>query len=184
MKQSYKCKFGFKLFAVLSLILFIAPLGKADGGSEDSRSKHRFGIYVSMLGDPFPSLYGINLGLNLASFARIHAGYGQVSTSIPDLTTGLNATLSATSMGGGLNLFIPNWSFSPTVGVGYTSVAVSKTGNIGSLTVGGISSSANLLGANFGFDWQTHYGLDLGFGYSYIPSLSTGLPYISLGWFF
>jgi len=164
-------------------VAFFAQSNLAWGADGNSRSEHRFGLYFSILGDPFPSLWGINLAYNLASFMRIDAGYGSVSATFPDALSA--PTITLTSIAGGAKFFIPGWSFSPVAGINYTNVNVSVTGNLGSNTVYGISGSTSFLYSNFGFDWQTHYGLDIGFGYN-LPFKAGvgGLPYVTLGWFF
>lgn len=159
------------------LTTFIGQSARA--GDEDSRTSHRFGIYGSVLGDPFPSLFGINLAYNFTNFFRVNLGYGSVSASSG------TTTLTATSIGAGAKLFIPHWSFSPVVGFNYTNVAISASGTVSGLSVNGISVSGAFTNMSLGFDWQTQMGLMLGGGYNF--GLSGGLggaPFFNLGWFF
>lgn len=44
----------------------------SDGSS--NRMTHRLGIYGTLLGDPWPSLIGANVGYNVMDFFRVHAG--------------------------------------------------------------------------------------------------------------
>jgi len=164
--------------ALLSMLVTLSSFA-SEGGS--SRTMHRFGLYVGFLGDPFPTLVGFNLGINLASFLRICGGYGTISASSVDATSGTTTTLSATTIGGGARLFVPGWNFSPTVGASYARVNLSGTGT----TVGGFGASGSHTYLSAGFDWQANIGFNLGFGYNYSLLAGVGgLPYINLGWFF
>ncbi|MGE0617110.1 MAG: hypothetical protein AB7P04_15885, partial [Bacteriovoracia bacterium] len=127
------------------------------GGS--ARNSKRFGIYASLLGEPFPALYGFNLGYNVIDVFRFHAGYGMAST-----TSG-NASISLKTIGFGVKAMVPGWNFTPVVGFGYSIATLTLTGNTSGLDIGGFSASGNTMSVSFGIDWQTEYGLNFGLGY-------------------
>ncbi len=179
-----------RLLSCSALLLAIGSFGLGGFGAafgekealafdDGSRSMHRFGVYVSVLGDPFPSLWGINVGYNLESWMRLHAGYG--STSVGSGTS----TLTVSSLGGGVHFFVPGWSLSPVVGVSITNLTASVSGSVSGLSVNGISSSGLFTYGSAGLEWQTYSGLTIGVGYNF--GLSGGLggaPSASFGWYF
>lgn len=177
----------FKKILVLCLLVSCSALTAGHNATAaddaDARSAHKFGFYFSLLGDPFPNLWGINLAYDLTNFMRINAGYGSTSASV---TSGLStATITLMTLGGGVKFFVPHWNFSPVVGMNYTNATVSVTGNAGTNNLYGLSANASVVYANVGIDWQTHYGLDFGVGYdiSFLAGVG-GAPYFTLGWFF
>jgi hypothetical protein len=134
----------------------------------------RFGVYGSFVGDPVPSILGVNLAYNLGDIARVHAGVGSLATGISN----------GMSYGGGAKFFVPGWSFTPFAGAQYTILRVDSF--LGLSVPGGANSSAGVLSVGGGVDWQTGFGLNLSAG-AYLPVTTTGaqvVPQISLGWFF
>ncbi len=165
---------------ILAGLFLMNPMAKAD-----SRGDDELGLYGDVVGDPFPGLWGVNLAYNITDFLRLNAGYGSFPST--SLTVGTaTGTLSASSIGGGAKFFVPGWNLSPTVGINYTNLSVGMSGvSVSGLSVGGLSASGSVFYATFGLDWQTSYGLDIGAGYNFMFSPTTGgLPYLNLGWFF
>lgn len=141
-----------------------------------SRGVRHFGVSVSALGDPHPSLVGINLNYNLGSLFRISAGYGVIGQ--------LSQPMSATSVGGALKMFVPGWNLSPFLGLGYTHFTLS--GELSSiLGVTGFNSSGDYPYLTTGIDLQTVGGFNIGFGVNraFIES-PTMTPFGYLGWYF
>ncbi|MEK6577779.1 MAG: hypothetical protein AABZ55_01015 [Bdellovibrionota bacterium] len=169
-------KIGIRLFVVLVLLITAAPLAQAE---TNHRMANKMGVHLGLLGDPFPTLAGINLDYNVCSFARATAGYGSISA------TTVGGELKATTIGAGIRTFHPEWNFSPVVGLSWANVSVTSTGTLGTLTVGGFGASASHLYATFGLDWQAGSGFNFGAGYNLsLKSGVGGLPYINIGWFF
>jgi hypothetical protein len=132
------------------------------------------GVYASILGDPVPSFFGVNLGYNLGDIARIHAGYGSLATGL----------VNGTAYGGGVKFFVPGWGFSPFVGAQYSVFNVDSV--LGVTLPGGVNSGAGVFSVGAGLDWQTSFGFHLSAG-GYMPmGTSSGqlIPGVNLGWFF
>lgn len=161
--------------AAVFTILVLSPTAYG----QSNRMQHKFGIHLGLLGDPFPTLLGINADYNLTDWSRVTAGYGSVSA---DVTGG---KLTATTFGAGVRAMVPNWNVTPVVGLSFASVSVSATGTTVTGDVGGFSASASHLYATFGLDYQAGIGFNVGLGYNVsLKSGVGGLPYINLGWFF
>ncbi|HEY6951801.1 MAG TPA: hypothetical protein VI758_05305 [Bacteroidota bacterium] len=172
-------KHGKRIFAsLIAVALLVVALSPASFG-QSNRTKDRFGLHLGLLGDPFPTLIGFNADYNLTDWARLTAGYGSVKASV----TG--GDLTATTFGGGVRAMVPNWNFTPVVGLSFASVSVTATGTGVSGDVGGFSGSASHLYATFGLDYQAGIGFNVGAGYNFsLKSGVGGLPYVNLGWFF
>lgn len=161
--------------ALALTIVFLSPHSNA----QSNRMEHKFGFHLGLLGDPFPTLLGLNLDYNVVDWARVTAGYGSVSA---DVTGG---KLTATTFGAGVRAMVPNWNVTPVVGLSFASVSVSASGTAVTGDVGGFSASASHLYATFGIDYQAGIGFNVGAGYNLsLKSGVGGLPYINLGWFF
>lgn len=173
MKQQRR--FTFVLAVIFLLIGFVSQ----DLQAQSSRSEKKIGLHIGLLGDPFPTLIGFNANYNVTNWLRVTAGYGSVTASV----TG--GELKATTIGGGVRLFVPDWNFSPVGGISFASVSVSASGTGVVGDVGGFSGSASHMYATIGFDWQTGMGFNLGAGYNLsLKSGVGGLPYVNLGWYF
>lgn len=170
-------------FAIISI--FIAnPSAQAESG----RMNNRFGFYLAAFGDPFPSLLGINLGINATDFLRFHLGYGSITGTVSSTSApGQNSNFTITTIGGGAKLLVPDWNFSPLLGIGYSQVTVTASGPSTTNTLYGFTGTATATTgyAAVGFDWQANVGFNLGFGYNWslLPGVG-GLPYAQIGWFF
>jgi hypothetical protein len=153
---------------VLLSLLAASLLSLTEPASAGIRSVRRLGLYGALAGDPSPSLLGINVGFNLADFLQIHGGYGSTALGI----------INGTTVGAGAKLFIPDWNFSPTVGATYS---LFKGDFLGLVAIDSTACTT----VQFGFDWQTGYGLYFGFGGTMAATTGgTATPYIQLGWFF
>jgi hypothetical protein len=146
--------------------------------SVSNRMKNRAGGYVGILGDPFPTIIGLNVAYNVFDFMRATAGLGQISASIG------TAEATATTIGMGARFFVPKWSFSPVAGLSMAYVSVSQTDGL-SISVKNFDQSGAHLYANLGIDWQAATGFNVGAGYNLsFKSGIGGLPYLNLGWYF
>lgn len=166
-----------RLFVSIVALFMLLAVTTAQGQS--NRSREKLGIHIGLLGDPFPTLVGFNVDYNVMDWARVSAGYGSVSATV----TG--GKLTASTFGAGARFMVPDWNFTPVVGLSWATVSISAEGTIVVGDVGGFSTSASHLYATFGFDWQTGSGFNLGAGYNYsLKSGVGGLPYVNLGWYF
>lgn len=166
----------------MALSAFALPAKSFAAGN--NRTSHPFGLYLSLLGDPFPSVWGINAAYNLAPWARLAAGYGSVSgTSInASLQT---VTINMTTIGAGLKFMLPEANFTPVLGVNWAQVTVSTSGGSLSSTFNGFTASGSHIYATAGLDWTSSGGFNLGAGYNFSFTNGVGgAPFISLGWFF
>lgn len=169
-----------KSIGMLVIAAALCPLSQVRADDSSARLNHRFGFYSSLLGDPFPSLWGVNIGFNLFRFLRLTGGYGSVSATFAS-----GGTLSVTSIGGGAKLFMPSWNFSPVAGINYTNITVSASGLAQGDAVNGISASGSAVYTNLGLSFQAGSGLMIEAGAN--VGLSGGVtttPYAALGWFF
>lgn len=119
-----------------------------------------------------PAMFGVGLNFNLFDWTRLSAGYGVT----PPATDSAGAsTLSSTSMGGRVTVFVPKWDLSPTLGIGYSYAAITSDAGTGH---GGVFS------AGIGLDMQTAGGFNLAVGFNILlQSVTTGSPFINIGWF-
>ncbi len=154
--------------------------GKASPMNSESAS-HRMNNKIGVgtgLGNPFPSIFGLNFGYNVIDWLRLEAGFGELS-----VTSGTSSA-SVKTYGAGADFMMPGWSFSPLGGLHVSSVDVSKSAGA-ELSVQGIDKSTTLIYAKAGFDWQSSGGFNFGAGA--IAGLSGGSgngSYLSLGWFY
>ncbi len=178
----YVKKFGLA-FAV-GFFLLSGGAFPQDAEADNDRTKHKFGLYGGILGDPFPTALGGNVAYNVTDFTRVTAGYGSFSvTSVSD-------KLTVTTIGIGAKFFLSERNLTPVVGLNYSNVTFKLTGTLGTLEVAGLSASTGVMYVNFGVDWQAGSGFNLGAGYNLSPRWSAqygwrviGLPYLNFGWF-
>ena len=161
------------------VVLAVVAMGVFhDTKAQSNRMKHKLGVHLGLIGDPFPTLIGFNVNYNVLDFLRATAGYGSIS-----VTSG-GGELTATTIGLGVRGMVPDWNFTPVVGLSWATVSVSVTGGATG-DVGGFSGSGSHLYATFGVDWQTGAGFNVGAGYNLsLASGVGGLPYLNLGWYF
>ncbi len=146
--------------------------------AQSNRMMRKAGVYLGILGDPFPTLVGVNLGYNAFDFMRITGGLGRVSATLGA------SEASATTLGAGTRFFVPGWNLSPVAGLSFAYVSVSQTGGA-AVSVSNFGSSAAHIYATLGFDWQAASGFNVGAGYNLsFKGGVGGLPYLNLGWYF
>lgn len=171
---------------VLVFAIFCVFIMSQNVRAESSRLNHRVGIYGTVLGDPFPSLAGINLALNATDFLRFNVGYGSVSGSLTSTSSPTQSTnFTFTTIGGGAKFMVPDWNFTPVLGINWSQVTVTTSGPSTTNTLYGYNSSASTSYVTLGLDWQAGIGFNLAFGFneSLTPGVG-GLPYGQIGWFF
>lgn len=164
------CLLVIPFFGLSSEAFASAPLSETINEAETAshRMERRSGIYADAFGDPFPSLVGFNIGYSLTDFLRVHAGVGTGKAVQPES--------SSYSMGGGLKLMIPSWSFTPVIGFAGTLVFDEDSPRS--------IASKNHLYANAGVDYTFANGFNLGAGLNYAPFAKTAFPYINIGYYF
>lgn len=168
-----------RMFLGLLVVFLLTGMLTQDLQGQSNRMKNRLGFHLGLIGDPFPTLIGGNVNYNIMDFLRATAGYGSFSVA------GTGGDISASTFGAGVRAMLPDWNFSPVVGLSWATVSVtfSGTGVLGD--IGGFTGSASHMYATFGIDWQTGMGFNLGAGYNYsLKSGVGGLPYLNLGWYF
>jgi hypothetical protein len=172
-----------KIFCVL-LITAISMTAKAEVSQTlkmekpgSNRQSNKMGITTGF-GSPFPSLLGWNFNYHVTDFLKATAGYGQIKV------TAMDAEASVTTIGGGVDAYVPGWSFSPTLGLHASKVNVTKSEGA-EITVQGVEESANIFYAQAGLDWQAQGGFNIGVGQ--VLGLSGGKAsgsYLNIGWYF
>lgn len=165
-----------RFYGIMVLAAFFATLASTAHGEESNRSKKKIGGYVGILGDPAPTLLGINAAYNLTDYLRLTAGFGQVKASVT--LNGASSDQSMTTLGAGAKLLYPGWSLSPVLSLGYSHVSIDAGGIVADV-------AANNVFMGVGMDWQAESGFNFGLGLNVAVSGASGtLPYVNLGWFF
>jgi len=108
------------------------------------RSEKKLGAYLGILGDPAPTVVGVNVAYNVAEYLRVTAGYGEITRSSGSFDS--NGSLSfeesgkLSTFGLGARAMVPGWNLTPVVGVsvGYMSLSGTFTEMQG-LTKSGIN---------------------------------------------
>lgn len=165
----------------------MAVLGSMNAEAASSRVANPFGIHAGLIGDPFPTLVGVNVNYNALDFLRLTAGYGSISATGTSVSNGTvtNTELSARTIGAGARLMIPDMNFTPVIGASFANVTITGAASTASQEVGGFSGSGSHVYVSGGFDWQAGNGFNLGFGYNYSLLAGVGgLPYVNLGFYF
>jgi hypothetical protein len=167
---------------VLCILLLTSSLANAVGTSsaekpQSNRLANKTGITTG-IGNPFPSIFGVNVSYNVLDYLRASIGFGEISVS------GIDSSASVKTTGIGADVMVPGWNLSPTAGLHISKVDVSASGG-GSLSIQGIEESTTLVYAQGGLDWQAQGGFNLGLGQT--VGLSGGDAsgsYFNIGWFF
>jgi hypothetical protein len=159
------------------LIPFICP-ARSYGG--DNRLEKRFGIYLSVFGDPFVSYLGVNAAYNLNDFLRVTGGVGYAG----------GTNISVKSLSVGIKALLPHAEFSPILGLNLSSCFANINDSYSTYynTFNNDTTIAVLfLYSNFGFDYQAKDGFELGLGVTLLPLYGYNvfpLPYLNIGKFF
>ncbi len=158
-------------------VSFVAAAQAAEGESSSSigfsnRMNNKVGVTIGVVGDPYPSILGVNGSYNVTDFLRGTLGYGEIEFLGVKMTT----------IGAGATGFVPGWSITPIFGLHYSNISTEGDGEI---EIQGYRGSGGLLYTALGFDWQAGGGFNLGMGYN-IPLSGTGPGtfYAAAGWFF
>lgn len=93
---------------LMALLTAVSAAGVSYG--QDARQDKKFGVYLSLVGDPFVSLYGLNAAYNATDYLRFNGGVGYLGVD----------NVSITSVGLGAKLLVPKWDFSPYVGLNFS----------------------------------------------------------------
>lgn len=148
--------------------------------AETNRMNKRIGAYLGILGDPHPTVVGVNLAYNVASFMRASLGFGKVSASTISISdSGIGTEeVSMTTIGASAKFMVPTWNLTPTASLGYSHVSLGDNTSF-------VDYKASNLYTGLGIDWQAESGFNLGAGMNL--SLNSGAPsapYINVGVFF
>lgn len=167
----------------LAALLIFTSLSCFASGSVSNRVARPFGVRLGLLGDPYPTLIGINVDYSLFDFARVTAGFGYTTVSG---TSGSGTwSLKATTLGAGVRFLVPGWNLTPIAGISYANVGITASGSSGGQTINGLTASNSLFYLSGGIDWTASSGFHVGAGYNMsLLAGVTGLPYVSLGFFF
>lgn len=122
--------------------------------------EHRFGVYLSGWGDPFPAPIGLNVAYNLTDYLRATLGAGSND----------DRTFSLSTFGVGVKGVVPNWSLTPVVGLGVSTTTGGAPGSRNSIR--GFNPAGSRAYATAGVEWQA--GLGLNFGAGWAQSFRTG----------
>ncbi len=183
------------VISFMCLGLVSTPVTAAEGASssadasvlegDSARMTNRLGAAIGIVGNPYPSILGVNAAYNVTDFLRGEAGFGQI-----EATTGMSInnsgvqtkTSKITTIGAGATGFMPGWNLSPTLGVHVSNVSTEGEGTI---TVQGFEGSGTLVYGSLGADWQASNGFNTSLGYNLpLGGKGAGSFYASLGWFF
>jgi hypothetical protein len=150
-----------------------------------NRSANKLGIYLGV-GEPAPTLAGVNVAYNVLDYLRLSAGYGKLTVTSGLAYNGNTGELSTqessiTTMGVGARAFVPGWSLTPSAGVHFAHV--SYTGN--GLAAHGFEESGSHVYSTLGLDWQAKSGFNASLGVAHSFKSDVGnSAYLTIGWFF
>lgn len=175
-----------RILAVLLLAILVGNGAAAkDGGNRD---EHPFGAYVSVLGDPYISIVGINLGVNLFSFSRVTAGYGSWTPTFT-YTDGTSEKVKVTTTAAGVKFMVPSWNLTPFAGINYAQMTFERQDKVLASSSYSLSEKASITYPYWtaGIEFTASFGFYIAVGYNKptgILASIPGLPYLNLGWFF
>ncbi|MGE4132965.1 MAG: hypothetical protein AB7F86_15090 [Bdellovibrionales bacterium] len=176
-----------KVLICLLVSLGMASIAQAESVGQSSTSVKEtkdIGGYVS-IGNPFPSLLGLNAAYNLDQNWRASAGYGEVevTTSMTFSNEGITSEkIKAQTYGLGMEYLFLDTQVRPIVGLhaGYFSVS-----GKGKISIQGIEKSTGLAYSNLGLDWTTGGGFNMGTGVNVAFLGGSGANfYANVGYFF
>lgn len=98
-----------KAGSILGILAFLgAPAALAEERPESSRMAKRYGLYLGLIGDPFLTIFGLNLAAHAADFLRVTAGWGRITADSHDVDTGEKLQdLTADTVGVGVKFLAP-----------------------------------------------------------------------------
>lgn len=129
----------------------LRKISRSKAHQDYTRSQHPFGIDLCYgTAQPFGGLFGARLTYNIIDLIRIGAGYGYAPLILSNLS----------SIGGGIELFVPSWRLSPFVGADYHVISGGVPTSLQSI-VPANSINFSVLSFPFGVDWQTESGFHL-----------------------
>lgn len=152
--------------------------------TESPKVERQWGGYVG-LGNPYPTLLGLNLAWNATPHIRATAGYGEieVTTSVSFSSSGfVEEKTKAQTYAVGADYLFMDGSLRPLIGakVGYFDIS-----GKGEFEVQGIDKSTGLLYGNLGVDWIASSGLNVGAGFNVSVLGGSGANfYANLGYFY
>lgn len=179
-------KFLGRLAALVLLMGLATQMAEAQDGSVSTTKEPErlFGMNVG-LGDPYPGLFGVNVGYNLDKNIRLTAGYAEieVTSSISFSENGFSTeSVKATTYAVGGQYLFTDWSFRPTVGGHLGYFGVSGTGEI---SINGFDKSGAYAYSNLGFDWIAQSGFHFATGMNVALAGGSGSGfYANMGYFY
>ncbi len=172
--------------SAIGLLALMGSLASAATGSVSTKAgpEKKWGTYVA-IGNPYPSLLGINAAYNATENIRAVIGYGEieVTTSIGFSAAGFDEKKTkATTYTAGADYLFTDWSFRPSLGarIGYFNIE-----GDGDFEVQGFNKSAFIASGNFGIDYlgQSGYYAATGLNVAVVGGSGTGF-YANMGYFF
>ena len=153
---------------------------KAEVKTDDHRATKRYGAYLGILGDPHPTVVGVNIAYNVLDYLRASIGFGKISvSSIGSSSDGFAVEdTSITTIGAAAKFLVPGWNLSPSATLGYSH-----------LSFGGLLADSDYKTNNIYFgaggDWQSETGFNVGVGLNVsMNGAAPTAPYLNLGMFF
>ncbi len=178
------------------------PSAPAQIPTPDNRMDKRFGLYLSLIGDPVFCFGGLNAAYNVTPYLRLTGGLGycQAGTEVQTAggSTEQTGTATGISVGAGAKFLVPGWEFSPTLGLNLSEFIISGLPSLWTSYSQGTAPSSldyTFFYPNLGFDYQAKDGFNLGLGVNFIFFIGTPqnvttdvssltIPYLNLGKFF
>ncbi|MGE0529026.1 MAG: hypothetical protein AB7G93_03520 [Bdellovibrionales bacterium] len=174
----------------LGIILSIAasPAWAQEAGesrAEAPPSEHkRFGTFLG-IGNPYPSLIGINAAYQPTRDLRVAAGYGEVevTSSISISSSGVTEKkVKAQSYALGADYLFMDTAIRPLAGarIGYFDVS-----GDGEIELQGFDKSTFHMYSNLGVDWISQSGVNVGTGFNVALLGASGVSFFAnVGYFF
>ena len=171
--------------SIISLLVVFCALGvQANSTRTNVKNSNSLGTYLG-LGNPMPSLIGLNLAYNLNPNWRGVIGYGEVEVTTSLSWNGnsfVSETTKATTYATGVDYLFTDWTFRPILGarLGYF-----KIEGDGEFSVQGFDESTFLAYGSAGFDYLSQSGFYFGTGMNLVAVGGSGSSfYANLGYFF
>jgi hypothetical protein len=181
---------GFSISTLAGVLcLFLVANAVADETASVSMkapddSVRHYGVYVG-LGNPYPTLLGINGAYNLDKDLRFSAGYGQIEVTSGIAVNGSSVSESkttASTYGVGAEYLFSDWPVRPLLGLHAGYLSVSGDGDI---SLNSMKKNSAFMYTNAGFDWIAKSGFQAGAGIDVAMLGGSGAGfYINSGYFF